>query len=184
MATTESRHLLSYDDYCQLPDDGNRYELIEGVLQVAPSPSGEHQYITLNLGAVFRDHVRRFRLGRVYPAPFDLRFAPRTTVQPDLLFVTTDRLELVDPGIISAPPDLVVEVSSPGTRHYDEHGKQEIYRRYRVPYYWRLYPARREVAALALVNDQYQVVTTACGAQPLQAPPFPELTINLGEIWE
>ena len=86
---------LTYDDYCLLPNDGKRYEIIEGELLVTPSPLTLHQKVILNLGSYALVFVRKHDLGEVYCAPVDVVFSPYDVVQPDLLFVSKARRSIV-----------------------------------------------------------------------------------------
>src|SRR5256885_15159334 len=78
---------LTYEDFCALPDDGLRYEIIDGMLFAEPSPRRAHQKAVGNLHAILHAWVRAHGLGEVYVAPFDVILDPRTTVEPDLVFV-------------------------------------------------------------------------------------------------
>ncbi len=73
---------LTYEDYCALPDDGLRYEIIEGRLVAEPSPRRAHQRAVLRLAARLDAHVRPRGLGEVFVAPFDVILGPRTVVVP------------------------------------------------------------------------------------------------------
>src|SRR5437870_8194886 len=78
---------LTYEDYCALPDDGLRYEIVDGMLFAAPSPRRAHQKAVGNLFAILHAYVRAHDLGEVYVAPFDVLLDGRTTVVPALVFV-------------------------------------------------------------------------------------------------
>src|SRR5205809_6259518 len=106
---------LTYEDYCALPDDGLRYEIVDGMLFAEPSPRRAHQEAVGNLFAILLGYVRAHDLGKVYVAPFDVILDPRTTVVPDLVFVVRDRLGIVAERGVEGAPDLLVEVLSPGT---------------------------------------------------------------------
>ena len=80
---------FTYSDYLLLPE-GDRQELIEGEFYVAPAPSFKHQQALANLNEIFRDFVRRNRLGTVILAPFDVVLSDDTIVQPDLTFVSNE----------------------------------------------------------------------------------------------
>ena len=67
--------ILNYDDFLNLPDDGNRYEILEGFLYVTPSPTTKHQRISRNLGFALYDFVRKHELGEIFYAPLDVIFS-------------------------------------------------------------------------------------------------------------
>ena len=128
---------ITWRDVLEMPEDGNRYEAIGGKLYVTPSPSETHQRTS---GLLF---VELFRLldepgyGRVYAAPFGVQH-PVTGegTQPDLLFVSTERLHIVHEDSIRGAPDLVIEIASPSTAHQDRTVKLDFYRRLGVAEYW------------------------------------------------
>src|SRR5574341_1868665 len=118
---------LTYSDYAALPDDGRRYELHRGELSVTPSPGTRHQgavvAFTLRLG----EHVRSRGLGKVLVAPTDCILSNVTVVQPDVLYVATDRLSIISERGIEGAPTLVVEVISPSSSHIDRDRKLRLY---------------------------------------------------------
>jgi Uma2 family endonuclease len=127
---------LTYDDLASFPDDGLRRELIDGELFVSPSPVRDHQEAVEALVVALSNH-RRAHGGKLYFAPMDVRFSDRTVVEPDVLFIATERADLLhDPRFVDVTPDLVVEVSSPSTRRLDLIRKRALYEREGVPEYW------------------------------------------------
>ena len=108
---------VSADDLFDMPDDGNRYELVKGELRMAPPPGEEHGEITMNLAAPLHQHVKREKLGLVFAAEtgFKLESDPDTVRAPDIAFVRTERAERT-PQYLSGSPDLVVETLSPTDR--------------------------------------------------------------------
>lgn len=156
------------DDLAELPDDGNRYELVDGLLLVSPSPTERHQRALGNLYSLLRaaapPHLR------VYMAPLDVRFSPRVQVQPDLLVVedgpARDALERL--------PLLCVELLSPGTRRHDLVLKRRAYERESVRSYWVVDPAVPLLTALELQNGAYVEVARVEGDQAFVATlPYP-----------
>lgn len=83
-----STHLWTYDDYAKLPDDGKRYEVIEGELIEMPGPRTCHQDIQYEIASILRAYVRGHRLGKALRAPYDVLLSPINVVQPDVLFVS------------------------------------------------------------------------------------------------
>ena len=113
-----------------LPDDVNRYECIDGLLLVSPSPGRPHQYVLAELNELVRAYVKRHRLGQTVFAPADVIFSDVRLLQPDLLVERGDSS--------TQPPDLllVVEVLSTATAHRDRGLKRRTYQQERVSEYW------------------------------------------------
>jgi len=127
---------LTYDDYRTLPDDGRRYELIEGELFVFAGPSLSHQLLSGELYAFFRDAVTLKKLGWVLTAPIEVKFTGDNAAQPDLVVVLRDRAHVLRETGIDGAPSLVLEILSPSTRAYDLTTKAELYACHGVPEYW------------------------------------------------
>lgn len=177
------RVVLTYEDYCRLPNDGRRYEILEGELAVTPAPTPGHQELLLNLAALLRDHVTSRRLGKVYVSPIDVILARTSVVQPDLVFVRADRLSLVSGRGIEGPPDLVVEVLSPTTEAQDRGAKLQLYARHGVPHYWLLDPDARRLEAYELAGTSYRLVADLTGTADFAPALFPGLTLPLDALW-
>jgi len=124
------------DDLDDLPDDGNRYEVIDGELFVTPAPSLDHQEAVARLYMILAEYLSRERVGRAVFAPADVRFSKRRAVQPDLFVVPLvagkgpKRFE--DVGRLL----LAVEVLSPTTARADRVRKRAVFREQGVPEYW------------------------------------------------
>jgi Uma2 family endonuclease len=130
-----------------LPDDGNTYELIDGVLFVTPAPSDEHETIGARLTRLLDPYVERHGLGYVYH-PRAVVQRDRSQVEPDLMVRAQKRAGTKD--WIDAPlPLLVVEVLSPATRRRDVLQKRDFYRRIGVAEYWVVDPEERTITSVA-----------------------------------
>ncbi len=139
---------FTIDDLDRFPDDGNRYELIEGSLHVTPSPALPHQEAVAN---AFRLLDRACPPDRkVLFAPLDLVLGPATVVQPDVLVLTIDER---DDTKVWSTPLLVVEVLSPSTRSYDLTLKRRAYREGGVGSYWVVDPNRPAVTVWTWTDD-------------------------------
>lgn len=136
MATHPARRGWSYAEFARLPDDGNRYEIIDGELCVTPAPRPLHQEMVGRLLETLRPFVRVHGLGRVYPGPIDVLLAEGDYLTPDLVFVRQEQLPTVTDRGVESPPDLVIEVISPSTALRDRGLKRERYARFGVPEYW------------------------------------------------
>lgn len=145
----------SYDDYATLEDDGQRYEVVDGVLLMAPAPSPRHQSRSSRLHFYLYQNVDLNGLGKVFYAPVDVQLAPNTVVQPDLLVMLNANLGKITKSHIVGAPDLVIEIASPGTAAYDRLSKFQAYARAGVEEYWIVNPERRTIEVAFLQDDAY-----------------------------
>ncbi|MFO0982303.1 MAG: Uma2 family endonuclease [Planctomycetota bacterium] len=161
---------LTYDDYLELPDDGKRYEIIDGELFVTPAPTPDHQRASGRLHLALADWVRSHPPAEVFYAPIDLILADDTIVQPDLLVVLNPAV--VTKRGIEAAPGLVVEILSPSTAKRDRGLKRGRYARSSVTEYWvvdadervveqYVLDARGELARHALARDEDRIASVA-----------------------
>jgi Uma2 family endonuclease len=128
---------LTYDDFVLFPDDGKRHELIDGEHYVTASPNLKHQQILLNLTVLIANWLDRHPVGRMFFAPFDVVFSNFDVVEPDLLYLSDERMtQVATAQHIRGAPELVVEVASPSTRSRDETVKRHLYDRSGVSEYW------------------------------------------------
>ncbi len=182
---------LTYTELRHFPDDGRRYELIEGVLYengeevpperyppaseapMTPAPSEKHQRLSSKLFVSLYLYVEAKGLGRVYYAPLDVALSDRTTLQPDIVFVSSSRLGIIGPEYLIGPPDLVVEILSPFRAKYDRITKSETYARHGVAEYWILDPIAETVEIFRLTEGRYQQSASISGDQFIQTPLLP-----------
>ena len=128
---------LTYDDLMLFPDDGKRHELIDGEHYVTPSPNTKHQTVSMTLSVLIGGWLEHHAVGRVYHAPFDVVFSQYDVVEPDLLYVSSERAaDVLTPQHVRGAPDLVIEIGSPSTRKRDETLKRALYERSGVREYW------------------------------------------------
>ena len=144
----------TWADYLRLPDDGQRYEIIEGTLYVSPAPGFDHQYAVLELASRLRSFVRAQALGLVLVAPFDVRLpGVANPVQPDLVYFRTGNGPQAGDPYFEGVPDLVAEVLSPGTSRLDHYVKFGAYEKAGVREYWLLDPKPRSVTIYGLDSE-------------------------------
>ena len=177
------RVVLTYRDYATLPNDGRRYEIHAGELSVTPAPKPKHQDILGALFVALRAYVVERGLGKVLLAPLDVILDDTSVVQPDIVYVATDRLGRISERGIEGAPTLAIEILSPSTRTIDRHTKMQLYARHGIPWYWLVDPDGRTVEIFALEAETYALRTRADADQPLRADLFPDLTIPLGSLW-
>lgn len=173
----------TYEAYAAIPDDGKRYEIIDGVLYTTPAPNLGHQGAVTQFTAHLAIHVEFAGLGRVFAAPTDVELAPHVTVQPDIVVVLNAHLSILAGTRIIGTPDLVIEIASPGTAGYDRRIKQDAYARAGVPEYWIADPYARSIEPLRLEAGSYRSVGVFEGATTLPAGVLPELPVRVEQFF-
>src|SRR5438093_4930104 len=101
---------LTYEDYVDLPDDGRRYEILDGELEVSPAPAPKHQAVSRNLVWIVHGHVQERGLGSVYYAPIHVILTDPSIVHPDLVFIAGSRETIVRRRRIERAPALPVDI--------------------------------------------------------------------------
>jgi Uma2 family endonuclease len=148
----------TYDDFLRLPDDGNRYEIIDGVLYMVNAPDPEHQFAVDEIFAELRNFVKANQLGAVYTAPIEVHLPDiARPVQPDVLFIAEARRHNVKTKFIEGAPDIIVEVTSPSTMRTDRKIKFDAYERAGVREYWIVNPKTRSAEVYAPINGEYDL---------------------------
>jgi Uma2 family endonuclease len=173
---------FTYDDYLLLPED-RRYEIIDGDLFMTPAPTPYHQLVSINLGSSLRDFVLEHRLGRVLYAPCDVVLSPTDVVQPDILFVASDRLSIIGEKYISEAPDLVVEILSPATADRDQDLKKKLYARFGVREFWLADPEKKTVEVFVNTTEGFRRESLFGAGETLRSPLLPGLEIPLAEVF-
>jgi Uma2 family endonuclease len=173
----------TYNDYAALPDDGKRYEIVNGVLYMAPSPSGAHQDAALEIASYLRTYIKLTGLGLVRIDPFDVVLSPKDVVQPDILVVLNANLGKVKDLLMIGAPDLVVEVASPGTATRDRNKKYHLYAQAGVPEYWIADPDAHTVEVLALEVGEYHSLGVYRGKATLPTQVVPKFDVHVEQFF-
>lgn len=170
-------------DIWDAPDDEYRYEVIDGELFMSPAPGWGHQ---LRVGKLFLHlaaWVYRFNLGKIVPAPTGVALGDEDGVQPDIVFVSRERENLISARGVEGAPDLVVEALSPSTEARDRGIKMRRYAAAGVPHYWLLSSLGPALETYKLREHGYEQ-TGAYGPGDIFRPElFPGLEIPVDEIW-
>lgn len=149
---------MSAEEYYQLEDDGNWYEVIDGVVFMSPSPTPSHQQIALHIAGQLGPYLEIHPVGRAY-VEVDVHLGTGLNggdlvYRPDLVFI---RRERVPPGLmrISGAPDLIIEIISDSSRRFDQETKRFDYERFGVCEYWIVDPSNRKIAFCRLRNGRF-----------------------------
>lgn len=173
----------TYDDYAALPDDGNRYEIVEGVLYMSPAPSIVHQKIVGRIFYHLFTYVELEGLGTVLTSPVDVVLSRFDTLQPDVLVILNAGQEKLQEARIAGAPDLVVEVASPGSSISDRNRKYRVYVRTGVKEYWIVDPGTRSIEVLILENDDYRSLGVFREKATLPSQIVPALPVQVKQFF-
>jgi Uma2 family endonuclease len=184
MATQQQPKYWTYEDLRDLPEDGKRYEIIEGVLYQMDAPNMEHGELIANLIHSVLYPVVRPLGGRVYTAPLDVFLPGANPVQPDVFVLLPDQLRYRSQRGVEGPPALVVEVLSPNTSRHDLVRKRALYARAGVPEYWIVSPEAMIVEVLTLEGGHYRTHARVAGDEPLSSVVLPGIAVRAATVFE
>ena len=140
----------------EVPESNQPMELWDGELIMAPAPSFFHQEIVDRFHDLLKAWVRPRRLGKTASSPIDMILTSRRATQPDVLFVSNERLHIVEDRVRGAA-DLVAEVLSPDSRRRDRIEKRDLYEQHGVREYWIIDPEAETVEVLFLDRGEYRL---------------------------
>ncbi len=152
---------MTYAEYRAMPDDGKRYELVDGVLREMadmPAPTLAHQLASRGIFRKLDSFVAERKLGQMLYAPVDVYLADNLSYQPDILFVANESRAKLTKDEVNGPPDLVVEIVSPASRNIDRKEKAANYANYGVREYWLVYPEAWIIEVLELKEGKFQLL--------------------------
>lgn len=153
----DTTRIWTYDDLVRLPDDGKRYEILDGDLVVSPSPSRDHQVILQRIVFVFRRRLFERGIAHVFFAPFDTILSPQRVVVPDMMVVRRERQAIVQERGVEGAPDLVLEVTS-SRPALDRVRKFRLYAKTGIAEYWLVDPIGKTVEVYVLDDGDYHLI--------------------------
>jgi len=170
-------------DIWDTPDDGKRYEVIDGQLFITPPPIREHQHASSELHYYLSHYVHVHPIGLVYAAPFGVILDGENGLQPDLVYVSNERRGILTDNGIDGAPDLVVEILSPSTRSRDLGIKLRRYAAAGVPHYWIADPRAKTLAVRELGPNGYSAPVIYRSGDIFRPDLFPGLEIAIARLW-
>src|SRR5579883_1753361 len=123
----------TYAAYAALPDDGLKYEIVQGVLIMTPAPEPGHQKVSMAIAYCLYTLINTQNRGEVFTAPIDVSLSEQDLFQPDVLVILNEHLDRVHEKRIVGAPDLVVEIISPSSRLNDRVVKRQAYQQAGIP---------------------------------------------------
>ena len=176
-ATSHGR--LGYPDYCRIPADGRRHEIIDGEHVVTPAPSTLHQTVSKRLLHELYTQLELTGNAVVLTAPVDVQLSPHDIVQPDLVFIVKEREGIITKAKIAGVPDMIIEILSPANRAYDTQVKLRTYERTGVGEYWMADPEAKTLLRHRLIDGAYRQEPPADPVTAFNG----SLSVRLADIW-
>jgi Uma2 family endonuclease len=186
--TTKSACLIreqpvTYGDYANLPDEGMRYEINDGRLEVmSPGPNAVHQLVVQQIVHRLMQNCAKDFI--VLSAPIDLILSETEVRQPDLIMIHRDRLSLITKRGVEGAPDLIVEVLSPFSAKRDRQQKLLAYAKYRIPEYWIVDINNELLEQYLLTDQQYQLFEVYQENQPVHSEQIGCVYFTMREIMD
>lgn len=186
MALTKQR--LTFEDLLTLPDDGMRYELLNGELVEMPPPTANHATIVVAL-TLWLGRAQTAGYGRVLTAPvaviLDAAIRRENAPEPDVFFVRREHEQIIRANAVEGVPDLVIAILSPSNRRDDLPGgrKWELYERFAVPHYWLVDIQFRTVTQYILQGNSYGAPVVRRAPDVLESALFPDITLPVADCF-
>jgi Uma2 family endonuclease len=175
----------TYADWVALPDDGNRYEVINGVLFMTTAPHSFHQWVIRRLERFVGIPAEDQQLAFAFSAPIGVLMPGCDPVQPDYVVVRFERQALFRDGRIYGVPDLIFEIASPSTRAYDLRVKLPAYAAASVPEYIIVEPSTRTLQQYVLdVPGRYAAPRIASGDHTVSLQSLPAISFRLSDLFD
>ena len=175
----------TYQDYLRLPDDGYHYQVIKGVLLMTAAPKPVHQIVSRNLAFALFAFAASHKLGEVIYAPVDVLLGDLATpVEPDIIFISRQRLSIIKEKLVEGAPDLIVEILSPSNWVVDRRDKIAVYEASGVREYWIVDPDAQAVEVYILRQGQYALLERYEPGQTVQSDLLTGFEIPMDDIFE
>ncbi len=183
MSTVALPPPLTIEHYQLLPENGPRYQLIEGDLYMAPAPNRYHQEIAYNLEYILRAYVEQHPVGKLYHAPFDVFLGLHDVFQPDIVFISNERRSILTDSGAEGAPDFVVEILSPKTARLDRDNKRRVYATSGVRELWIISPETQQIEIFLLDRDPTQPSAIYRASDFFESSMFPGLRFDAQKIF-
>jgi Uma2 family endonuclease len=154
MASVTRSKLLTFDDFCFLVRDGQKGDLINGVIYMASPENTDANKLFMWLGGLMHDYAEVKELGEVFGSRVAFRIDDGNGPEPDIAFVRRDRLHLIQNGFVDGPPDIAVEIVSPESVERDYEDKRAQYEKAGVTEYWIIDEVEERTTFLRLGRDR------------------------------
>jgi Uma2 family endonuclease len=160
------------------------YEMFCGDIFPVSMPPVRHQSVSLKIASALLKHIETNKLGTVLQAPCSVIFSPLTVIQPDVLFVKSERIGMIGKTSLRGIPDLIIEILSPRSRNIDLAVKKRIYSQFEVPEYWTMDPDSNTAVTMVWSELGYVSVGRYGKSSTFSSPLLPQLNLRLADIFE
>lgn len=178
----EEDNTYDVDDYTELPENAP-YQLINGKLEIMPSPNYRHQDILGSIYFNLKYYLSNNKVGTVQMAPLDVHFNKYNVYQPDILFVSIARASIIQKWIYGAP-DFIVEILSEKNYEHDTVQKKKVYGKYNVIEYWIVHPKEEIVEVFHNKNSEMQLAKTAFRNDTIYSIAIKGFELEVNRIFE
>ena len=172
----------TYEDYAKLPE-GAPYQLIGGELIMTPALTPYHQIVSRKIMSLLIQYVEKNNLGEILYSPIDVYFSEEDVFQPDIIFISKERLNIIGETKIEGAPDLIIEILSPPTAYYDLGRKYEVYEKNGVKEYWIVHPERKSIEIYQNQEGQFKLIQMAKEKDTVNSSLFKDFELNLERIF-
>jgi len=172
---------LTFREYEQLPE-GAPYQLIGGELTMTPSPTFLHQKCLASLGNLLFEFVKDRQLGEVVFAPMDVYFTDTEIYQPDIIFISNERKNIIQDRV-KGVPDLVVEILSPSSAYYDLVQKKRTYEQSGTTEYWIVDPGEKTIEVFENMDGQFGIFSQARETGSVKSRLLKEFVVDLRSVF-
>lgn len=177
-----TKDIYTAEDFLKLPQ-GVPYQLIGGKLIMNPSPVPYHQEISRKLSREIGYFVDENGLGKLYYAPLDIILGEHEVYQPDILFISNENASIIGDKNIQGAPDLVIEILSPETAHYDLREKFKVFEKKGVREYWTVDPGLARIEVFENAGKRFRLHSETKGRGVVSSKILDGLSIPLTDIF-
>ncbi|XID92374.1 Uma2 family endonuclease [Paenibacillaceae bacterium WGS1546] len=172
---------VTYEMYANMVDDGKRYELADGVLELmSPSPGFIHQSICHEMQMILNTSCRNDFI--IVASPIDVILSDTEFRQPDIVMIHRSRISIIGKRGINGAPDLVVEITSEHSRRLDKVKKRSVYAKYQVPEYWIVDPSNFTLEQYLLNEDRYELTDVYAEDETIRSRTAPCVSFSMDEL--
>jgi Uma2 family endonuclease len=174
---------VTYEMYANIPEDGNRYEVADGRLELmSPGPTPIHQMISYEMQVLLNSSCRSDYM--IFSAPIDVILSEKEVRQPDLLMIHRNRLSIVGKRGIHGAPDLVIEIMSEHSRRRDKLQKTKAYAKYGVPEYWIIDMSSSTLEQYSLNGIVYDLIEIYADEETIHSDRLPCVTFSMRQLMQ